>query len=86
MLRILLIAAMMFAAAPAFAQDAATSITITLTPDEVVALQRSLDRSRFGQAASAPPAGFWPLQVKLIQSLGANPEAKNAFNSLRGAR
>jgi hypothetical protein len=68
----------LLAAAPAFAQEAA-NITLTLTPSEVIAIVRSMDRQPLAQT---PPVGFWPVQVKIAEALAANHEAKRAFDQL----
>ncbi|MCP2125789.1 hypothetical protein [Bradyrhizobium ottawaense] len=76
MVRLLTIFAL-FAASSASAEDA-TNITLRLTPAEVIALQRSLDRQPISQT---PPPGFWSLQVKLSQAVEGNPEAKRAVEA-----
>jgi hypothetical protein len=71
--------AIWLAAAPAFAKDAADiTLTLTLTPAEVIALQRALDRQPLSQQ---PPPGFWPLQVKLSQAVERSPEVKRAVEA-----
>ncbi len=49
-------------------------IDLSLTPDEVVAVIRSMDRQPLGEI---PPGGdgFWTLQEKLKQAMAANPQA-----------
>ncbi|WP_038970248.1 hypothetical protein [Bradyrhizobium genomosp. III] len=76
MIRILTIFAL-FAASSASAEDAA-NITLRLTPAEVIALQRSLDRQPISQT---PPAGFWSLQVKLSHAVEGSPETKRAVQA-----
>jgi hypothetical protein len=77
MTRALAIICMLFAAAPALAEDAA-AITLKLTPAEVAAIQRSMDRQPYSQQ---PPAGYWQLQIKLIDALNASPAARRAFDA-----
>ena len=71
-----LIAAFWLLSAPAFAQTA--DVTLKLTPAEVVAIVRSMDRQPISQI---PPPGFWSLQIKINRALAADPVAKRAVQS-----
>jgi hypothetical protein len=63
-----IIAVFLLAATPAAAQN----INLTLKPEELVAIVRSMDRQPISEP---PPAGFWDAQAKVLQALQANPEA-----------
>lgn len=67
----------LFATGPALA-DSADEITLRLSPQEVVAIQRSLDRQPL---SLRPPTGHWPIQVKIIEALRANPAARRAVDA-----
>jgi hypothetical protein len=56
------------------------TIDLTLTPDEIVAVVRSMDRQ---PPSEVPPGGegFWTFQTKLKQAMDANPVAAAAINS-----
>lgn len=63
-------------AGPAFAQDAA--ITLKLTPVEVAAVLRSMDRQPI---TKRPPAGFWGVQVKISDAITARPDLLPALRA-----
>jgi hypothetical protein len=61
--------------AGAFAASPDVALHLTLSPAEVVAIMRSMDRQPISET---PPDGFWDVQVKIKQALEANPDALRA--------
>lgn len=66
-------------ATPAAAQD----VTLTLTPQEVLAIVKSMDG---WPIIKAPPQGFFAVQVKIGRALDRNPDARNAVKESEHSR
>ncbi|MDH2353496.1 hypothetical protein QCM80_22950 [Bradyrhizobium sp. SSUT112] len=79
-MRILFTIAMLLAASPAFAQDATSNITVTLTLTELVTLERAADK--WPTFTEPPPDAYWSLRAKLARAVQGNPEAAAAFDKL----
>ncbi|OAF17857.1 hypothetical protein AXW67_06975 [Bradyrhizobium neotropicale] len=56
----------------------AQDVTLTLTPQEVLAIIRSMDRQPISET---PPAGYWSVQEKIVTAL-RDPRARAEFDKL----
>lgn len=65
------------ATASAFAAD--PLMTMTLTPQEMAAVIKSMDRQPISET---PPAGFWNVQAKITGALDANPAGRAAVTRM----
>lgn len=66
----------MISASPALADS---NVTMVLSPAEVVALVRAMDKWPTSEPA---PDGYWIVQGKLVRAVNDNPEASTAFEKL----
>lgn len=72
---VLLAVVLLFAGlAPAAGAD--ITISISLYPAEVVALQKTLDRQPISEV---PPPGFWSLQARFANAVDSDPAMKAAL-------
>jgi hypothetical protein len=79
-----LAAALWLSATHAFAQEAPADITLRLSPAYVAEITRLIDLQP--TTSQSPPAAYWDLQLKINETLKANPAALRAVLSARSAR
>ncbi|QDF38269.1 hypothetical protein FJN17_12200 [Bradyrhizobium symbiodeficiens] len=80
-MRFFVLLSILLYAGPATAQD--ENITLQLSPAEVVAITRAMDRWPFG---TRTPPGFFEVQGKIGRALDQNPDGREAVKELERSR